>query len=204
MENKVYLFPLQNSILFKKVTLPYHIFEPRYRQMIKDSIDFQIPIAVVPHNDFDDYRGEVCVAGLPHILSTYPDGRLDIYITGAVKCRLTDFESEKPYKIYRYRPVEESLDSEERFDMELTSLKIMLERWANHFLPDIVQRESFAATLEDPELLINYCAVFLVDDPSMKRMVMIAGTLEEKVRILLHVIGPKEISLGPFMPTLKF
>jgi hypothetical protein len=35
-------------------------------------------------------------------------------------------------------------------------------------------------------------------------MVMIAGSIEEKVKILLHVIGPKEISLGPFMPTLKF
>lgn len=204
MENKVFLFPLQNSILFKKVTLPYHIFEPRYRQMIKDSIDYQIPIAVVPSNDFDEYTGEICVAGIPHILSTYPDGRLDIYITGAVKCRLTDFISEDPYKVYWYRPIDEHIDSEERFDMELTSLKVMLERWANHFLPDATQRESFASTLEDPELLVNYCAVFLVDDPQMKRLVMVAGSLEEKVRVLLHVIGPKEISLGPFMPSLKF
>jgi Lon protease-like protein len=172
--------------------------------MIKDSIDHQIPIAVVPSNDFEDYRGEICVAGMPHILATYPDGRLDIYITGAVKCRLTEFVSESPYKIYRYRSVEENIRSEDVYYMELTSLKIMLERWANHFLPDISQRESFAATLEDPELLVNYCAVFLVDDPQMKRMVMVAGSLEEKLRILLHVIGPKEISLGPFMPSLKF
>lgn len=172
--------------------------------MIKDSIDHQIPIAVIPHNDIEDYRGEICVAGMPHILSTYPDGRMDIYITGSVKCRLTQVEGELPYKIYRYRMIEESLQTEVQFDMELTSLRLMLERWANHFLPDVTQRESFAATLDDPELLINYCAVFLVDDPSMKRMVMIAGSLEEKVRILLNVIGPKEISLGPFMPSLKF
>lgn len=204
MENKVFLFPLSNSILFKKVTLPYHIFEPRYRQMIRDSIDHQIPIAVIPYNEMSDYRGEICVAGLPHILSTYPDGRMDIYITGAVKCRLTEFVGENPYKVYLYREVEENLDREENFDMELTSLRVMLERWANHFLPDISQRESFSHTLEDPELLVNYCAVFLVDDPEMKRSVMVAGTIEEKIRILLHVIGPKEISLGPFMPSLKF
>ena len=204
MENKVFLFPLQNSILFKKVTLPYHIFEYRYREMIKDSIDYQIPIAVIPHNAEENYRGEICVAGMPHILSTYPDGRMDIYITGAVKCRLTEFVSENQYKIYRYRPIDESLSSDEMFDLELTSLKVMLERWANHFLPDPTQRESFSHTLEDPELLINYCAVFLVDDPAMKRMVMVAGTMEEKIRVLLHVIGPKEISLGPFMPSLKF
>lgn len=205
MENKVFLFPLQNSILFKKVTLPYHIFEPRYQQMVKDSIDFQVPIAVVPQNDRDDYRNEICIAGMPHILSAYPDGRMDIYITGAVKCRITDFESEKPYKVYRYRTIEENIsEAKEKFDMELISLRVMLERWANHFLPDKSQRESFSSTLEDAELLINYCAVFLVDDPVMKRLVMVAGSIDEKVRILLHVIGPKEIPLGPFMPSLKF
>ncbi len=204
MDNKVFLFPLQNSILFKKVTLPYHIFESRYRQMIKDSIDLQIPVAVVPSNAVNDYRGEICVAGMPHILSTYPDGRMDIYITGAVKCRLTEFMSEGPYKIYRYRSVEENIRSVDAFEMELTSLKMMLEKWAIHFLPDASQRESFSSTLHDIELLVNYCAVFLVDDPQMKRMVMVAGSLEEKLKVLMHVIGPKEISLGPFMPALKF
>jgi Lon protease-like protein len=205
MENKVFLFPLQNSILFKKVTLPYHIFEPRYRQMVKDSIDMGIPIAVTSYHPSGNYRGEVCVCGMPHILSTYPDGRMDIYITGSDKVRLTDFEEENPYKIYRYRVLDEDIDSDDdQFDLEIWSLKTLLERWANHFLPDPSQRESFANTLEDPELLINYCTVFLVDEVRVKREVMIADSLEEKIRILLSVIGPKEVGLGPFMPTLKF
>jgi Lon protease-like protein len=205
MENKVFLFPLQNSILFKKVTLPYHIFEPRYRQMVKDSIDMGIPIAVTSYHPSGNYRGEVCVCGMPHILSTYPDGRMDIYITGSDKVRLTDFEEENPYKIYRYRVLNEDIDSDDdQFDLEIWSLKTLLERWANHFLPDPSQRESFANTLEDPELLINYCTVFLVDEVRVKREVMIADSLEEKIRILLSVIGPKEVGLGPFMPTLKF
>lgn len=204
MENKVFLFPLQNSILFKKVTLPYHIFEPRYRQMIKDSVDLQIPIAVTSYHPTSNYRGEICVAGMPHILSTYPDGRMDIYITGAEKIRLTDLQEDSPYKIYRYRSVDEDTDLDDSFDIEIWSLRNLLERWANHFLPDPSQRESFAHTLEDPELLINYCTVFLIDEIRIKREVMRANSLEDKVRILLNVIGPKEVSLGPFMPSLKF
>lgn len=205
MDNKVFLFPLQNSILFKKVTLPYHIFEPRYRQMVKDSIDMGIPIAVTSYHPSGNYRGEVCVCGMPHILSTYPDGRMDIYITGTDKIRLTDFEEENPYKIYRYRTLDEDIDTEDdAFDLEIWSLKTLLERWANHFLPDPSQRESFANTLEDPELLINYCTVFLVDEVRVKREVMMADSIGEKIHILLNVIGPKEVALGPFMPTLKF
>jgi Lon protease-like protein len=204
MDNKVFLFPLTNSVLFKKVTLPYHIFEPRYRQMVRDALAMQIPIAIVPYYASNLYQGEICVGGLPHILSTYPDGRMDIYITGTIKCRLTEFEAEDPYKIYYYKPLEEELSLDDSFSIELESFKTLLERWALHFLPDPVQRETFSNTLDDPELLVNYCTVFLVDEFSIKKAVMEAETMREKIRILMHVIGPKEISLGPFMPTLKF
>lgn len=204
MEKRVFLFPLLNSVLFKKVTLPYHIFEPRYRQMIKDSIEMDIPIAVTGLRDDNDYRGEVCVAGTPHILSTYPDGRMDIYITGSDKIILTTAESNNPYKVYRYQDVEEDTYLDDSFDLEVWSLKNILERWAKHFLPDEGQRDSFSRTLDDPELLINYCTVFLVDESRIKKEVMLARSLEDKIRILLSVIGPKEVSLGPFMPSLKF
>ncbi|MCM2348400.1 MAG: LON peptidase substrate-binding domain-containing protein [Bacteriovoracaceae bacterium] len=204
MDNKVFLFPLTNAILFKKVTLPFHVFEPRYRQMVRDSLAMQIPIAIVSYHPSSLYRSEICVAGLPHILSAYPDGRMDIYITGTIKCRLTDLESDDPYKVYYYRLLEEDLSVDDSFIMELDSLRILLERWALHFLPDPIQRETFSSTLDDPELLVNYCTVFLVDDWDIKKEVMEADSLREKIKLLLQVIGPKEINLGPFMPTLKF
>jgi hypothetical protein len=129
---------------------------------------------------------------------------MDIYITGTVKCRLTEFESDEPYKVYYYKVLDEDLSIDDSFSMELDSLKILLERWALHFLPDPIQRETFSNTLDDPELLVNYCTVFLVDDWDVKKEVMEADSLREKIKILLQVIGPKEINLGPFMPTLKF
>lgn len=204
MDNKVFLFPLTNSVLFKKVTLPYHIFETRYRQMVRDSLAMQIPIAIVPYHASNLYRGDICVAGLPHILSTYPDGRMDIYITGTIKCRLTDCESEDPYKVYYYKLIEEDCTTDDYDSLELESLNTLLERWALHFLPDAGQRETFSNTLNDPEIIVNYCAVFLVDEWNVKKAIMEADTLREKISLLLQMIGPKEIPLGPFMPTLKF
>jgi Lon protease-like protein len=204
MDHKIFLFPLKNSVLFKKVTLPYHIFEERYRKMIRDACDLQIPVGIVNYHSSEDYTGEVCVAGIPHILSEYPDGRMDIYITGTVKCELLAADKEQPYKVYTYRSLHEDLSVDDRFDIELSSLQLFLEKWAIHFLPDPTQREAFIATLEEPEILINYCAVFLVDGPESKREIMVAGNLKEKIKVLLHVIGPKEVSLGPFMPALKF
>lgn len=204
MENKVFLFPLNSSILFRKVTLPYHIFESRYRRMIKDAIENQIPVAVVPFNADNNYNNVICVAGIPHVLNTYADGRMDIYITGSEKCKLTAFDRENPYKIYNYKPLNENLFIDESIEYEIESLHGLLERWAGHFLQDPSQRENFASTLEDPEVLVNYCAVFLLDDIELKREVMEADTMREKVQLLLSAVGPKEIPLGPFLPTLRF
>lgn len=204
MDNKVFLFPLNNSLLFKKVTLPYHIFEARYRKMILDAIDHQIPIAVAPFDPSNNYQGEICVAGLPHILTTYSDGRMDIYITGTVKCRLTEFSEEDPYKVYYYQELEENLFIDESLELDLDSLRQFLERWAMHFLPDQSQRHNFSLTLDDPEILVNYCAVFLLDDIALKKSVMQAETMRKKIQIILKAIGPKEISLGPFLQPLRF
>lgn len=204
MDNKVFLFPLNNALLFRKVTLPYHIFEARYRRMIKDAIDRQIPVAVVPYQASNDYEGTICVAGIPHVLTTYADGRMDIYITGAIKCKLTEFDQEDPYKVYYYRPLDENLYIDQTLEYEIESLRMMLERWANHFLQDENQKQNFSSTLDDPEILVNYCAVFLLDDIDEKREVMEAETMRKKIQILLKAVGPKEITLGPFLPTLRF
>jgi Lon protease-like protein len=204
MDNKVFLFPLNNSILFKKVTLPYHIFESRYRRMVKDAIDLQIPIAVVPFNSENNYEGVICVAGIPHILTTYADGRMDIYITGSVKCKLTEFDQENPYKVYYYKTLDENLFMDESIDYEMESLRGLLERWAGNFLQDSIQRQNFSDTLDDPEILMNYCAVFLLDDINLKKEVMEAETMRKKIQIMLKAVGPKEIPLGPFLPTLRF
>jgi len=172
--------------------------------MIRDSLAMQIPIGIVSSQLSGQYEDEVCVAGLPHILSTYPDGRMDIYITGTIKCKITELESDDLYKVYYYRELSENLSGDDSLSLEIESFKTLLERWAVHFLPDPVQRETFSNTLHDVELMINYCAVFLVDEYSVRKTVMEAETLRKKIRLLMEMIGPKEISLGPFMPTLKF
>lgn len=204
MDNRVYLFPLTGSVLFKKVTLPYQIIEPHYRQMIRDSLNRQIPIGIVTFDSNNDYSGKICVAGMPHILTSYPDGHFDIYVTGTEKILILESISTRPYNIYSCKLLHEDLSTDDSFEMEIESLKILLKRWASSILHEPLQRETFFHALEDTELLVNYCAVFLVDDMSIKREVMEAGSLKRKVRILTYSLGPKEISLGPFMPTLRF
>lgn len=204
MDNKVFLFPLSNSILFKKVTLPFHIFEPRYREMVRVAIQDEVPIAIVPFHPSNAYQGQVCVAGLAHVLTTYPDGRMDIFITGTVKCRLTQFIYSDPFFVFNYEVLEEDNFLGENFEIEKESLKAFIEQWAKQFVTDPSQRAAFTDSLKDDEALVNYCSLFLVDDIKVRASLMKAESIQHKVKILLKAIGPKEVSLGPFMPVLKF
>ena len=72
---KLPFFPLQ-SIFFPGETVPLHIFEPRYKQLIADcranAITFGIPVFI---NNVMEYGTEV---QLVEVVNTYEGGEMDI------------------------------------------------------------------------------------------------------------------------------
>lgn len=74
------LFPLQ-VVLFPGGTLPLHIFEDRYKEMIGEILRDRQEFGVVLANE----KGVVntgCTATIDKVLRRYPDGRLDILTRG--------------------------------------------------------------------------------------------------------------------------
>lgn len=101
------IFPLPNTILFPGVSIPLHIFEPRYRQMIKDCLDGRGVICLstisekwqgVNEGDFGFYPlGIACRIVNYNVLE---DGRYNIILKGIERCDLQDCEYRKN-KLYR-------------------------------------------------------------------------------------------------------
>ena len=61
---RVPLFPLPGAILFPRSQLPLHIFEPRYREMVRDAIDGPGRIAMIqPHRLDDDNQAPLYAVG---------------------------------------------------------------------------------------------------------------------------------------------
>jgi len=95
------LFPLP-LVLFPGAPLPLHIFEPRYRQMLSDSIahDSRFGIIYRPEDETDLEAGRVgCVAQVDdaHAL---PDGRSNIVVHGVRRFSLQRFVvSPAPYQV---------------------------------------------------------------------------------------------------------
>ena len=77
---RIPLFPL-NLVLLPGNKLPLHIFEPRYKKMIRDSMDNRTPFGIVQAKE-DGFSRVGCTAEVIHLLQTYDDGRMDIETVG--------------------------------------------------------------------------------------------------------------------------
>jgi Lon protease-like protein len=101
------LFPLQ-TVLLPGVTLPLHVFEPRYRQLTVDLITGTVPekrfgiVALAPSagvevTSLEQLKPVGCAAILRQA-SRLPDGRFDIVTLGEHRFRLLSVDCESaPY-----------------------------------------------------------------------------------------------------------
>ena len=89
---RVPIFPLAGAILFPRSQLPLHIFEPRYRDMVRDAIDGAGQIAMIqPQRHDDDNRAPLynvgCIGEMVGV-EELEDGRLNIVLLGSNRFRL--------------------------------------------------------------------------------------------------------------------
>jgi len=100
---RVPLFPLPGAILFPRSQIPLHIFEPRYREMVKDAIDGPGRIAMIqPHRLDDDNRAPLysagCIGELVGI-EELDDGKFNIVLHGSNRFRLVrEVSGDSPYR----------------------------------------------------------------------------------------------------------
>ena len=118
------VFPLSNFIIFPHTTVPLNIFEPRYIEMINDSMKTNKMIGLIQPRNNDDSSIPVlhkigCLGKITNFKDT-PDGRYMIDLNGITRFEITnEIKSTKPYRI-----CEASYDN---FELDLTPEKKKLK-----------------------------------------------------------------------------
>ena len=88
------LFPL-NVVLLPGADMPLHIFEPRYRQMVRDCLETKSPFGMLlalPNG----MAGTGCTAEILEVTNRYDDGRCDILTVGRDPFRVVELFSDEP------------------------------------------------------------------------------------------------------------
>ena len=97
------IFPLSNFIIFPNTTVPLNVFEPRYVEMIKDSMKTNKLIGLIqPKNNKSNSIPDLHEIGCLGKITSFEDvsdGRFLIDLNGLTRFKVvTEIENDKPYR----------------------------------------------------------------------------------------------------------
>jgi Lon protease-like protein len=102
------VFPLPHVVLFPRALLPLHVFEPRYRALLKDCLATHraMAIALIPDPNDVDAHGQpkfAPIAGIGVVVEHHElsDGRSNILVHGHSRVALDELPFVPPYRIAR-------------------------------------------------------------------------------------------------------
>ena len=106
LPKKISVFPLNNFIIFPKTTVPLNIFEPRYIDMVNDSMKSNKLIGLIqPKKKIDDLSAPIlhnigCLGKITSFKET-EDGRYLIELKGLIRFEIMkEVETTKKYREY--------------------------------------------------------------------------------------------------------
>jgi ATP-dependent Lon protease len=94
-DTRIPLFPL-NVVLLPGASLPLHIFEPRYRQMVRHCLRHKLEFGMIFAQE-SNVATVGCTTQIVNVLREYPTGEFDILTEGRAVFRVFDLLSEREY-----------------------------------------------------------------------------------------------------------
>ena len=188
---RVPLFPLPGAVLFPRAQLPLHIFEPRYREMVRDAIDGPGQISMIqPHRlDHDNQAplyGVGCVGELVGV-EELEDGRFNIVLLGSHRFRLV--RETEANAAYRCAEVDiAAFDDEEPPPLEMIQ-RAEVEREARRLGDAMGLAVDWAAVARlDDEMQVNAIAQVAPFDVGAKQALLEQPTLEGRADLLVQLM----------------
>ena len=180
LPKKIPIFPLSNFIIFPKTTVPLNIFEPRYIDMINESMKSNKLIGMIQPRNLDDEKSIPklhnigCLGKIVSFKET-EDGRYMIELKGLIRFKvIKEIKSQNIYREYEvnfkdyYHDLSEKKEELKFSELELIfkDLKLLFEKrgfiinWKElekQSLDEIINALSMASpfTLEEKQVLLE-------------------------------------------------
>jgi Lon protease-like protein len=197
------LFPLPNVVFFPRMPLPLHIFEPRYRTMVRDAVKGARLIGMVLlRGEWEkDYVGTPEIFGVGTVgelarTEELPDGRFNIVLRG-----LREFVIHRELSRAEYREAVVSW-REQPTDVLPPAMRTGIGAVVLQYLQRTGRASAESDLVEsgiDDETFVNFLAQHLDLDPVEKQAVLEAGSLRERGRRLVDALEFRleELRLDP-------
>ena len=182
------VFPLPGAVLFPRMHLPLHIFEPRYRAMVQHALASDQRIGMIqprPAGDPPKLYDVGCVGKIAHV-EALDDGRYNIVLEGLSRFRVRrELEVTTPY-----RQVEAELIASDDVHEALGLMeRASIEREARRF----AEAHGYAVEWDavsrlDDEALVNGIAQVAPFDAAAKQALLEATDLSTRAELTVQLM----------------
>ena len=149
------LFPLE-LVLLPFEELPLHIFEPRYKEMVLNSINYNKPFGIVYKGSNNIYKIG-CKAKVSKVLKTFPDGESDIIVKGINRFEISNTYLEDQTTIGKVKMlIDEKINNNKLInEIHENYLKILLKIGNTNFMDQDLQKKISYEFIQNILLPIN-------------------------------------------------
>ena len=194
------IFPLPEVVLFPHTLLPLHIFEARYRQMVRDCLagDRRLAMALLRPGWEADYYGRppiYPIAGAGEIIEheELPDGRFNVVVRGTMRIGITaELPIDKPYRVARAKPLPDRYpEGNPGALMErVERLKVFYLRVLSEVKKGEVEATKLFSGVKDPGIIVDRIAAAAIADAETRQQVLEAVEVGSRLVLVLgHLVA---------------
>jgi Lon protease-like protein len=179
------VFPLPNTVFFPHTLLPLHIFEPRYRAMVRDVAagNGLIVISRMVGEGFDNLG----TVGRLRDLKPLEDGRFNLVLEGLRRVTMVEVARDTPYRQVRVEPRPERCGVDD--PAVIAQLKLGLLATLSAMLSVARTDVPVALDQEQPlEVVVNKACAGLPVEASVRQQLLATDDLIERHRMLSEVL----------------
>ncbi len=195
-EHPVPVFPLPNTVLFPGTVLPLHVFEMRYRTLVRDALSGErlMVLALLKPGWEKDYYGSpdyypLGCLGRCEEVEWLPDDCYQIKLHGLARVTLGRVAREYPYRAARVSVLPQAPFSEDDplVQSELFALIESYQRLVRRASGGNQEAQGLAAD-HGLERMVNAVCVALAIDPAVKQSLLALDDLIERCRQVREIV----------------
>lgn len=193
---KLPIMALPGTCLFPGGRIPLHIFESKYRDMLKDVLSgdrmFCIGNLEQSGTELDDNSNisPFTTAGLLRACVLNHDGTANLILEGVKRVKILSIENNKPYKVGKVQIVETTVNNYERVQSDSDKLKSILKR--NYFeysnSDQEMQLNQILQNLNSPEDTINFAAQHFITHQAILQKLLSLASLDDQFDLIVNVL----------------
>ena len=186
------VFPLPNVVLFPGALLPLHIFEPRYRELVREVLGRRKLMGIVRlkpgfEGNYEERPPVFDVCGIGSVIDAVEqaDGRFDITLRGLARARI--LEELPPTHAFREMRVEGLSDGFSDAGVTSAWQRKLISLWATlgpHLPESVRDLRALTRGAEGAGAYADRLAAALVGDPDGSQRLLAETDPSERLRLL--------------------